>query len=228
MAVSGFQNVTQRDISNDAGTNLALINYHFGNRIGLLHAVLERAAKPIIEQINRHLDACDERAKKTGRLDAGEIIESYLRPVMSLDMDDAESARLHRMFGLAFSDPSMEMGRAIHRIFREVASRYSAMLREACPELSSQEFYWRMVSTFGAMIYLLAEPGWVRQLVGSGFDVSDKNAAVTCAMPFLAAGMTAPSDFKRVASPRSKASRPTAKKPAEAVVKRAGKTASPA
>jgi hypothetical protein len=102
------------------------------------------------------------------------------------------------------------------------------MLREACPDLSSQEFYWRMVSTFGAMIYLLAEPGWVHQLVGSGFDVSDKDAAVTCAMPFLAAGMTAPRDLKRVANPRPGSSRQTRKKPAKKTVKRTGKTASPA
>lgn len=214
----GFQHVSVRDISEKAGVNLALINYHFGTKAGLLHAVLQQSAIPIIEQINLHLDACAERAEKTGRLDPGEVIEAYIRPVMSLGMDDAKCVEMHRMFGLAFRDPSMEMGRNIHRIFGHVGSRYSAMLQDACPELSDQEFYWRMVSTFGAMIYLLAAPGWLRQLMSSEIDVLDKNAALACAMPFLAAGMSAPNDPKWIANKRPKISKRTAKRPAKNTV----------
>ena len=90
------------------------------------------------------------------------------------------------------SDSSLETGRAIHRIFEGVASRFIAMLREACPELSPEEFHWRLVCILGGMTYLLAEPGRVRRLVGPGFEALDKDAAMACAMPFLGAGMSAP------------------------------------
>ena len=46
-ALHGFQNVSVRDITAEAGVNLAAVNYHFGSKDGLLFEIFRRrSAEP--------------------------------------------------------------------------------------------------------------------------------------------------------------------------------------
>ncbi len=216
-ALHGFQGVSVRAIAKEAGVNVALINYYFGSKVGLLNAVFERRAAPIIAQRDRTLEACVERARETGRLDVADIIKGYLDPVLLTDQEGASTVNLQRMMGLAISDPSPEMRRAIHRIFNQVASRFIEMLREACPDLAPAELHWRLVCLFGAMIYLFADPGRVQRLVGPGFDSTDKEAALASAVPFLVAGMLAPPALALSKDKRGPARKKSRRRPAKAL-----------
>ena len=45
-ADSGFASTSLRDITAEAGVNLAAVNYHFGSKEALLGAILERRIRP--------------------------------------------------------------------------------------------------------------------------------------------------------------------------------------
>lgn len=50
-ALQAFKSVTMRDIANEAGLSLALLTYHFGSKVELLHAVFEHRESYIADRL---------------------------------------------------------------------------------------------------------------------------------------------------------------------------------
>lgn len=53
----GFDSMSMRQITSTAGVNLAAVNYHFGSKDALIHAVLARRLDPLDGQRLAMLDA---------------------------------------------------------------------------------------------------------------------------------------------------------------------------
>lgn len=70
--------VSLSDIAKKSGLNSALIKYYFGNKEGLLLAVLERDAETAMEGL-RHLVAMDLPAEKKLRVHISGLINAYYR-----------------------------------------------------------------------------------------------------------------------------------------------------
>ena len=75
----GFHATPLRDITSEAGVNLASVNYHFGSKEALLAAVLERRLSPVNARRLELLDAI-EAAAGTGAPNAEEVIRAFLSP----------------------------------------------------------------------------------------------------------------------------------------------------
>ena len=61
-ADKGYPATSLRDITNEAGVNLAAVNYHFGSKEALLSAVLDRRIGPVNEKRLELLDAAEAQA----------------------------------------------------------------------------------------------------------------------------------------------------------------------
>ena len=59
----GYHGVSIRDITRDAGVDVALVNYHFGTKEALLDSVLTRRSEVLNAERMALLQACMDRAR---------------------------------------------------------------------------------------------------------------------------------------------------------------------
>ena len=82
----GWEKVTFRMITSEAGVNLAAINYHFGSREALEDALLPRLIGPLGEKQLQLLK--DAQAKATPKdLELGAVIRCYLEPLLEFSRE---------------------------------------------------------------------------------------------------------------------------------------------
>lgn len=94
----GFKKVTVREICREAKANVAAVNYHFGDKLGLYREVLQSA----IEGMRSTTDD----ARKQGR---GRPAEEELRLYLSIFLKrvlSPESESIHRLLAREMSDPT--------------------------------------------------------------------------------------------------------------------------
>src|SRR4249919_1716965 len=60
-ALHGFQNVSVRDITAEAGVNLASVNYHFGSKDALLFEIFRRRTAELNRERARMLHEASDR-----------------------------------------------------------------------------------------------------------------------------------------------------------------------
>src|ERR1700759_5336576 len=77
-ALHGFQNVSVRDITAEAGVNLASVNYHFGSKDALLFEIFRRRTS----ELNRERAAMLHEAagRPAGKPPVREILEALFAP----------------------------------------------------------------------------------------------------------------------------------------------------
>ena len=77
----GWEKVTFRMITSEAGVNLAAINYHFGSKDALEDALLPRLIGPLDEKQLERLRRAEEKATPN-HLNLQEVIRCFLEPVL--------------------------------------------------------------------------------------------------------------------------------------------------
>src|SRR4051794_41451328 len=77
-ALHGFQNVSVRDITAEAGVNLASVNYHFGSKDALLFEIFRRRTGELNRERARMLHEANDR--HDGKPPVREILEALFAP----------------------------------------------------------------------------------------------------------------------------------------------------
>lgn len=150
IAGRGVQQMSIRDITREAGVNLAAINYHFGSKERLTAEVLARQVSHLNIGRMAMLDKLE-----ADYADKAIPVESVLEIVFNLILSADDKARIAehtiKMIGRFFMDPDAEVIAMLKPYFIPYKERVLKLLVRALPGIPKEEVEWRTFHVFGLL-----------------------------------------------------------------------------
>jgi len=140
-ALHGFQNVSVRDITADAGVNLASVNYHFGSKDALLFEIFRRRTAELNRERARMLHEANDR--NGGKPPVREILEALFAPPLKWASPDNDRRISVQFIIRSRSEGTAEMREALTKDVSHLA-RFADALIAARPDLPPETVYWRL------------------------------------------------------------------------------------
>ena len=145
-ALHGFQNVSVRDITAEAGVNLASVNYHFGSKDALLFEIFRRRTAELNRDRARMLHEAGDR--HDGKPPVREILTALIAPPLKW-LAPANDRRISLQFLIRARSEGTEEMRNVLRTDVSHLRRFSDALLAALPQLPPEEVYWRIHFALG-------------------------------------------------------------------------------
>jgi AcrR family transcriptional regulator len=145
-ALNGFQNVSVRDITAEAGVNLASVNYHFGSKDALLLEIFRRRTAELNRERARMLHAAADQ--HGGRPPVRAILTALFEPPLRWSTPD-HARRISVQFIIRARSEGTEAMRDILRTDVSHLRRFADALIGALPQLAPEDVYWRLHFTLG-------------------------------------------------------------------------------
>jgi AcrR family transcriptional regulator len=181
--------VSIRQITDDAGVNLAAVNYHFQSKEALIDAVIARRFEPVTRRRFEMLDQL-EAVAGNGPLPLEGVLEAFLAPVLAPNRPGL--GHLKPLMGRMYSMPPEFIKRLFNVHLAPVAARFTAALARAVPGLPESECMWRLYFIGGAMVHAINWSGVIPALSNGQADPTDAKALLARLTAFAAAGFRAP------------------------------------
>ena len=197
-ADNGFAATSLRDITHEAGVNIAAVNYHFGSKDALLGAVLERRIAPVNRQRLEMLDRAESEAGSDGA-DLEDLVRALLVPAFHHCLVVKGGApQFLRLAGRLHSEPHEQARTIFLAQFGEVIRRFVPAFRKALPHLDRDEASWRLLFVIGAMAHTMMSSHMFE--VPDRRQPNDPEQLLEVLVQFAVAGIKAPAAAARTSS----------------------------
>ena len=151
----GFPATSMRDITQEAGVNLAAVNYHFGSKEALLIAVLERATAPVNRARLERLNALEDDAGDAP-VPTEQVVRAFLTPMFTKWCEWGQrDPKFLKLVGRIHAEVDQELRATCIKQFDPVLRRFSTAFQRSLPELDAVEVHWRVLFLIESMAYTM-------------------------------------------------------------------------
>ncbi len=186
----GFPATSMRDITQEAGVNLAAINYHFGSKEALLVSVLERKIAPVNQARLARLRAL-EAAAGDHPIATEDLVRAFLTPVFEKwQKEDPSIPKYLKLAGRIHAEADRELRTKFIKHFDTVFVRFSDAFQRGLPELDPVDVGWRVLFLVGSMAYTMTWGGSLIELEGEA--PRDPEEIFEALIQYSTAGIAAP------------------------------------
>lgn len=142
-AASGFHGMSLREVTLLAGVNLAAVNYHYGSKDKLIHAIADRRLAPVnAERIQRLKKLRLEHGDKP--IPPADLVASMIAPLFkALRHSKSNRAIMVRLVAQLLIDEPHRFSHIHQAFFQSVVDAYHNELQRTYPNLSSHQLYAR-------------------------------------------------------------------------------------
>jgi AcrR family transcriptional regulator len=184
----GYEATSIRDLTADAGCNIAAVNYHFGGKENLYRQVFERRCTALrdirLASIEKALNAEDGKPslEKLLRLFAGAFIEPLVK--------DSSGRRLFVLAMREMLNPRLPQDMFLDTVINPVTIRFRDALMKICPYLTRTKSHLCAESVIGQLIEIVRMKAMSDALPAYQMDY-DLTAAVDHIVEFSATAIRA-------------------------------------
>jgi AcrR family transcriptional regulator len=151
-AKGGYNGTSVRAISKKADAFLSAINYHFGSKEGLHHAVLERRLTPLNDIRTKRLEKVGASSKKKRKPpQVRDVIEAFIGPTLEFRASPGAKPFIAIMARMHSGPDSIK--KFFFKLMHPVVMLFQKTLREALPDMKEEELKWKFQFLMGAMVH---------------------------------------------------------------------------
>ncbi|MFF7077934.1 TetR/AcrR family transcriptional regulator [Streptomyces lavendulae] len=151
LAQRGQEGVTLREITQNAGANVAAVSYHFGSLKALCEVAIEHALERYLDAQIQELDALAANAT------LNELAEAFARPMVSALVAGGRDLAVVRTVARVGIDPPEGWERLAGK-FEQARRQAVRVLAARLPEVDEQELVFRVRCAAGMLNWLAVAP----------------------------------------------------------------------
>ncbi|WP_236014158.1 TetR/AcrR family transcriptional regulator [Marinobacterium alkalitolerans] len=189
-AEQGFKETTMRQITTEAQVNLAAVNYHFGSKSGLIHAVASHTLDPLCADVEAGLVAHGHKEP----LSLEPLLKLLTRALIGVHRNNHYALSvLMRCLEQAYRPSQMELQAFLLETYGGRLNLFLHHLKAGSGVHDDREFFWRLHFLLGSVVFTLSN---LHALVAMDTPGESAEAEIEPILqrlvPVLTAGMQAP------------------------------------